>query len=72
MKKALYSVLLASAMMLGSCQGFLGENPTTSLSETSVYSTETALEAQIYGVLSSFYGSYMMQGYMNERSAYAG
>ena len=66
MKKALYSVLLASAMMLGSCQGFLGENPTTSLSETSVYSTETALEAQIYGILSSFYGSYMMQGYMNE------
>ncbi len=53
-------------MMVSSCQGLLMENPTTSLSETSVYSTETALEAQIYGILSSFYGSYMMQGYMNE------
>ena len=66
MKRTVYSILLAASLLFCSCKGFLDENPTTSLSETSVYSSENALEAQIYGIMSSFYGSYMMQGYMNE------
>lgn len=59
-------LLLSASVLSVSCSGFLDENPTTSLSEASVYGSEDALEAQIAGVLSKFYGSYMMQGYMNE------
>lgn len=66
MKRTAYSILLALSLLVCSCGDFLDEDPSTSLSETSVYSSENALEAQIYGILSSFYGSYMMQGYMNE------
>ena len=68
MKKTLnFIACTAIAAALVSCSGFLDENPTTSLSETSVYSTEEALEAQIYGIMSAFYGKYMMMGYMNEQ-----
>lgn len=59
------AAIAASFCCFTACD-FLGENPTTSLSETSAYKSEEALESQIYGILSSFYGRYMMQGYMNE------
>ena len=67
MKKInIFSLCLGLSLSLSSCTGFLKEAPTTSLSETSVYNSESALESQIYGVLSSFYGTYMPMGYMNE------
>ena len=58
MKKInIFSLCLGLSLSLSSCTGFLKEAPTTSLSETSVYNSESALESQIYGVLSSFYGT---------------
>ena len=64
--KKYFILLMAAGILATACKGFLDENPTTSLSEKSVYSTEAALDSQIYGILSSFYGRYMPQGYMNE------
>lgn len=65
--KKYFILLMAAGILATACKGFLDENPTTSLSEKSVYSTEAALDSQIYGILSSFYGRYMPQGYMNEQ-----
>lgn len=64
-----YMSILALAGTLFTCAScsFLKEDPATSISETSAYRSEEALESQIYGILSSFYGRYMMQGYMNEQ-----
>lgn len=68
MKMKKYILVLPAVLLLAvSCSDFLSENPSTSLSEKSVYNSEEALESHIYGILSSFYGRYMMQGYMNEQ-----
>lgn len=66
MKKAFAIFLTAICVQAAVSCNFLKEELTTSLSETSVYDTEEALEAQVYGILGSFYGKYMMMGYMNE------
>ena len=50
----IFSVLLASATLV-SCQDFLKENPTTSLSESTVYSNENVLEAQVFGIYAAMY-----------------
>ncbi len=50
------SAACAAAMTL-SCTGFLDEHPTTSLSEDTVYSTESSLEAQILGIYRGFCSS---------------
>ena len=46
MKKIIRLLSIAAvAAVVFSCKGFLDENPTTSLSESTVYSTESSLEA---------------------------
>lgn len=59
------SVFLAGFALV-SCKGFLEENPTTSLSESTVYSTKEALEAHIYGCLKAFDGDRLWRGEMME------
>ena len=53
------------SVTLASCS-FLDENPTTQLSEKSVYNTEEALEAQVYGLLSGMVGSSGFNGRWHE------
>lgn len=66
-RKYMIAAALAGVLCVAASCSFLKEEPTTSLSETSAYRSEEALESQVYGILSSFYGKYMMQGYMNEQ-----
>ena len=66
-RKYMIAAALAGVLCVTASCSFLKEEPTTSLSETSAYRSEEALESQVYGILSSFYGKYMMQGYMNEQ-----
>lgn len=66
--KRIVNIVLISLLLMStesSCN-FLREDLTTSMSQSSVYATEEALEAHIYGCLEGFYGSHMMMGYMNE------
>lgn len=52
MMKTIFKATAAiiAAMTLASCSDFLEEKSTTSLSEPTVYSTEEALESQLFGV----------------------
>ena len=50
------TIMISTAIcLLCSCDGFLGENPETMLSEKSAYKTEEALESSVRGILSTFY-----------------
>lgn len=60
------AVALASLTAFSSCAGFLDENPTTSLSESTVYTTEEALDAQLYGCYQGLHNSALWKGYMTE------
>lgn len=62
----IFVICLAGGVLFSSCTGFLDENPTTSLSETTVYTTEAALEAQVVGVYNSLHSSYLWKGQMAE------
>ena len=58
MKKIIrYSLALVIAVLAVSCKGFLEENPTTSLSESSVYNSESSLEAQVLAIYRGFCSS---------------
>ena len=61
--KSLLCIALFSAV---SCSGFLDQTPTTSLSEKSVYSTEQAIEAQLYGCYQSLHQAALWKGTMAE------
>lgn len=50
----LIAASLAAVVCLSSCDKFLTEAPTTSLSESSVYNTEAVLEANVIGIYSTF------------------
>lgn len=63
--KRTFIFALCSFLMV-SCTDFLKETTPTGLSEDTVYDTEASLEANIYGCLYGFYGSYMPQGYQME------
>jgi len=67
MKKTAIS-LLAVLTLAGtvSCEKFLTESPTTSLSESTVYASESALEADLIGLYSSIKQSSLYQGNMAE------
>lgn len=59
MKKLLFCVLTLIA--LSSCSGFLEEKQTTGLHD-SIYESEAMLEANIYGIISGFSGTYGITG----------
>ena len=61
-----YIVILAVALAFPACSGFLDENPKTSLSEITVYRTEAALEAQVYGNWLALHSGSLWKGTMNE------
>lgn len=63
--KKIYIILL-SGILMTSCTGWLDENPSTQLSEESVYNTEKSIESLIYGCYRGFYGYGMYMGKMNE------
>lgn len=62
----IFAICLAGGVILSSCKGFLDENPTTSLSETTVYTTEAALEAQVIGCYNALHASALWKGMMAE------
>ena len=69
MKKTILTIaaaLVCTASILTSCAGFLEENPTTALSESSVYINEDALEAQMFGIYQIYNGGEMYLGRMYE------
>lgn len=55
------SVIAALAMLLASCSGYLQENQTTGL-QTSAYSSEAMLEANILGIIEKFSGTWGITG----------
>ena len=57
--KHIYRTVLSliGAVAISSCSGFLDENPTSSLSEVTAYSTEETLEAEIYGCYLSMHAT---------------
>jgi hypothetical protein len=62
--KKIFSIITACTLAI-SC-GFLEENPTTQLGDEVAYGSEGALEAQTYGIIRAFNGSYMITGNMLE------
>jgi len=62
----IFAICLAGGALFSSCKGFLDENPTTSLSETTVYTTEAALEAQVVGCYETLHSSLLWKGQMAE------
>ena len=66
--KHIYRTVLSliGAVAISSCSGFLDENPTSSLSEVTAYSTEETLEAEIYGCYLSMHATGLWKGYMAE------
>ena len=63
--KKIFTVSMAICLLCG-CEGFLGENPETMLSEASVYRTEESLESSIRGILGAFYSGSMYTHDMQE------
>lgn len=61
----IYSIVL-TMLLIGSCSGFLEENPETMLSEASVYRTEESLESSIRGIMNAFYSGSMYTHDMQE------
>ena len=59
MKQPLFCTLILIA--LSSCSGFLEEKQTTGLHDT-IYTSEAMLEANIYGIISGFSGTYGITG----------
>ena len=59
-------ILSAALLALVSCSGFLDEEHATSFSEESVYSTEYALEAQMYGCYDAMHSLNLWKGTMSE------
>jgi len=59
-------VVFSVGVSFASCTGFLDENPTTSLSESTVYNTEASLEAHIMGIYRGFCSSSGHMGNINE------
>lgn len=67
MKKIFKAFAVLTAILAAvSCEGFLDENPTTSLSEASVYNTEASLEAHIMGIYRGFCSSNNHMGNIDE------
>ena len=67
MKRGLNRILLSLVCLaLPACSGFLEENPRSSLSEVTVYSTEETLEAQVYGCYLSMHAGALWKGTMAE------
>jgi len=54
MKKIKYISLGVALVTMVSCNGFLTEKPTTQLDKSTMYQTESALDASIYGCLRAF------------------
>ena len=65
MKKTIIS-LFAAALALVGCSGFLEENPTTQLSESSVFATEDAIQANLTGCYQAFQSNKLWKGEWNE------
>lgn len=66
--KNLVKILSVSLLSIaGAACSNLEENPTTSLTETSVFDNEAALESNLRGVLRAFQGDAMYTGNMNEQ-----
>jgi len=61
-----YALILLAGLSMNSCTDFLEENPTTSLSESSVYTTKAALEANVVGCYQVFHNSKLMKGTAQE------
>ncbi len=67
MKKIIrISAVVLIASFAFSCKGFLDENPTTSLSESTVYNTPSSLEAQVYAIYRGFCSSNNHMGNVDE------
>lgn len=67
MKKAiLYFVAAAVPFLLASCTKFLTEKPESSMVGDRAYQNESDLEANIRGIIGSFYGDAMYVGNMGE------
>ena len=67
MKKIIISLISVLALLaVASCEKFLTENPTTSLSESTVYASESALEADVIGLYASIKQGSLYQGKMAE------
>lgn len=65
--KKINTIILCSALAaMPACSGFLDQNPTTSLSEKTVYSSESTLESQVTGCYLSMHDSYLWKGCMAE------
>lgn len=62
--KKIFSIITACTLAI-SCN-FLEENPTTQLGDEVAYSTEGALDAQIFGIIRAFNGDAMITGNMME------
>lgn len=60
------SAAALTALFTVSCAGFLDENPTTSLSESTVYNSEISLEAQVYDIYMGFCTSSGHMGNVDE------
>lgn len=61
-----YILLIISVFLFSSCNGFLDEEKSTSLSDNEIYDTEQALESNIYGCYLSLHGNALWKGTMNE------
>lgn len=59
-------ICICTVFAVCSCEGFLNERKVSSLDESSVYSTEIALEKNINGIILGFQGDMMYQGNMLE------
>lgn len=66
--KKIFSLIITAIAVLGvsSCQDFLTESPTTQLSPSTVYASESALEADMIGLYASLKQSSLFQGNMAE------